>query len=363
MGYGRYVLFRLANMFVVLILVTVISAALFYAAGEAFLWDLVMSHVNAEVSAYRQQYPTATEEEIRRFKQEREKFWMDYYGLTKPLWERVLTTTWNLMTFNFGKALQLRTPGGSDKVIDLILDRLPNTILLFTVGDLITMAIGIYLGMKAAKNVGSLLDRAISTFAMVTYSLPMWWTGMLMIMVFSYYIPNPFNPYEGLFPSGGILSPEVPPDPFLRFLDFLWHLTLPVTTLVLVSFGGWAYATRNIVLGTLQQDFVMAARAKGLPERKVLYGHVLRASSPAIATSVILSVIGSLGGAMISETVFNWPGMGNLAWMAIANMDFPVLLGWMYVTTLIWLLTLIVIDLIYGLLDPRVKVGIAVKGT
>lgn len=363
MGYGRYVLFRLVNVLVILLLVTLISAALFYAAGEAFLYDLVMSHVNAEVTAYRQQYPTASEEEIREFKEKREKFWLDYYGLTKPLWKRVLTTTWRLLVFDFGKALQLRTPEGSDNVVDLILDRLPNTVLLFTVGDIITMLIGIYLGLKAAKNVGSFLDRAISTFAMVTYSLPMWWTGMLMIMVFSYYIPNPFNPYEGLFPSGGIHSPEVPADPFLRFLDLLWHLTLPVTTLVLVSFGGWAYATRNIVLSTLQQDFVMAARAKGLPERKVLYGHVLRASSPAIVTSVALALLGSLSGAMITETVFNWPGMGNLAWMAIVNMDYPVLLGWMYVTTLIWLLTLVLIDLIYGLLDPRVKVGIAVKGT
>ena len=358
MGYGKYIAYRLANMFVVLIIIVLVSSALFYTAGEVYIWEMVHSNVNAAVTAYVKENPTATEEEIKEYREKQEKLWISYYGLDKPLWYRVLMTSYRMLTFDLGKALILRTPEGKSDVLSLIMDRLPNTVLLFTVGDIIVMVVGIYLGFKCAKNVGGFLDRLISTLAMITYSLPMWWTGMIMIMIFAYSIPNPLNPRKGLFPSGGIQSPNVPPDPLIRFADFLWHLTLPLTTLVIVSFGGWAYITRNVVLGTLQQDFVMAARAKGLPERKVLYGHVLRASSPAIATMCLLSIVSSIWGAMISETVFNWPGLGNLMWMAIATMDIPVLLGAVYISTLLFLITLLVVDLIYGLLDPRIRVGI-----
>jgi peptide/nickel transport system permease protein len=134
-------------------------------------------------------------------------------------------------------------------------------------------------------------------------------------------------------------------------------MALPLATVVFVSFGAWTYITRNIVVGTLQEDFVMAARAKGLPERKILYGHVLRTASPPIVTMSILSLLSSLGGAIITESVFTWPGMGRLYWIALQQGDLRVLLGLTFVTTFIFVVAMVLVDLVYGFLDPRVKVG------
>jgi len=107
----------------------------------------------------------------------------------------------------------------------------------------------------------------------------------------------------------------------------------------------------------MTQDFVLVARAKGLPESRILYGHVLRAAAPPIVTIIILSVLGSLGGAIITETVFNWPGMGMLYWSAISTNDLPVIIAEGYVFTFLFVIAMLIADLIYGLLDPRVKVG------
>ncbi|MGY0287966.1 MAG: ABC transporter permease [Candidatus Methanodesulfokora washburnensis] len=125
----------------------------------------------------------------------------------------------------------------------------------------------------------------------------------------------------------------------------------------LVSFGAWAYVTRSLVLGTLQEDFIMVARAKGVPERRVLYGHTLRAAAPPILTNTLLALIGSMGGAVITESVFNWPGLGRLYWIAIEEFDVPVLLGLTTVFTMLYLAAFVLQDLIYGLLDPRVRIG------
>lgn len=173
---------------------------------------------------------------------------------------------------------------------------------------------------------------------------------MLMILTLSYGL--------NLFPSGGKVSIPPPTDPITYFFDVLWHMGLPLLTAVFVSFGAWTYITRNIVVGTLQEDFVMAARAKGLPERKVIYGHVLRSASPPIVTMSILSLLGSLGGAIITESVFTWPGMGRLYWIALETGDVRVLLGLTFITTFLYLVATVAIDFIYGFLDPRVKVGL-----
>mgnify|MGYP006288502927 FL=1 len=115
--------------------------------------------------------------------------------------------------------------------------------------------------------------------------------------------------------------------------------------------------TRNIVVGTLQEDFIMSARARGLPEKKVLYGHGLRAAAPPIVTMGVMSLLMSIQGRLIFEGIFNWPGMGNLYWIAVQQNDIPVLLGLLATTTFVYLASLAFLDVIYGFLDPRIKVG------
>jgi peptide/nickel transport system permease protein len=178
--------------------------------------------------------------------------------------------------------------------------------------------------------------------------MPSWWVGMLLLMLFVYIIP--------IFPSGGMTS--IPPrHGFLGFIDLLYHMALPLITLVVIGFWGTALLTRNIVLGVLQDDYIMAARARGLPERRVLFGHTLRTAAPPIITIALLSLLGSVFGSIILEGIFSWPGMGNLYWIAVQQNDVPVILGLLSVTTGLYMAGLVVLDLIYGFLDPRIKVG------
>jgi peptide/nickel transport system permease protein len=124
-----------------------------------------------------------------------------------------------------------------------------------------------------------------------------------------------------------------------------------------IGFWGRAYYTRNITLGILQEDYIMSARARGLPERRVLYGHTLRSAAPPIVTSALLTLLLSISGAMIFEGIFNWPGMGRLYWAAVQQNDVPVLMANMTVTTALYIAGLVILDLIYGFLDPRIKVS------
>jgi peptide/nickel transport system permease protein len=147
------------------------------------------------------------------------------------------------------------------------------------------------------------------------------------------------------------------PHGFAGFIDLLYHLSLPLLTLVVLSVWGTAYLTRNIVMGNLQEDFVMAARARGISEGKVLFSHTLRTSMPAIMTLAVLSLFTSIGGNIIVEGIFSWPGLGNLYFVAVQQNDVPVLMGNLTIQTMINMVGFILLDLIYGILDPRIKVG------
>jgi peptide/nickel transport system permease protein len=203
--------------------------------------------------------------------------------------------------------------------------------------------------MRKARKAGGVLDRATDVGTMVVFGLPVWWLGMMMIMIFSFVIP--------IFPSSGMHSAPPPEGAFAYLLDLLWHMALPVITLVILGFWARAYLTRNIVLSTLQEDFVMSARARGLPERKILFGHTLRSAAPPIATMTVLALLGSVGGSLLFEGIFSWPGMGNLYWVAVTLNDVPVLMGNLAVTTALYMAGLVLLDLVYGLLDPRIKVS------
>jgi len=330
-----------------------VSATLFNDMMEKIVRAEIDEIVKQQVKTIAQQQQL-NETQIRELREELRQTYYHQYGLDKPKWYRILYNSWRILTFNLGRATSMTSSSGTHEVSDIIVEAIPNTVLLFTTGTVISLLIGLFCGLYAARNPGLFFDRFISIFAMVTYTLPMWWTGMLFIYLFAYKL--------GILPSGGIHSIPPPKEPFAYFTDLLWHLTLPLATLVFVSFGSFAYVVRNIVLGTFQQDFVIAARAKGMPERHVVYKHVLRAASPPIVTMMLFGLLGSLGGAIITEAVFDWPGMGRLYWIAVEMNDVPVLLGLTFVFTFIYLVATVVVDLIYGLLDPRVRIGLMAGG-
>jgi peptide/nickel transport system permease protein len=134
-------------------------------------------------------------------------------------------------------------------------------------------------------------------------------------------------------------------------------MLLPLITIVLVGFGSWAYFVRFFVVGILNEDYIQAKRTAGISEKKIVYSHALKNAAPPIVTVIALSLAASFGGAILSEAVFDWPGMGKLYYDAIGAFDYPIIIGVTYLLTVIFVLTVFVADIVYGYFDPRVKVG------
>ena len=270
-------------------------------------------------------------------------------GLDKHWYEpeRIGLAVYKILILDFGHATFLTSDSGSSDVKDILLEKLPRTILLFTTATVIISLIGIFLGALSASNLNSKLDRLTSTFAIISSSFPVWWIGMLMIFVFAFV-------YQ-IFPARA--TPLIPiTDPgYIGAL--LYHMTLPLITIILIGFGSWAYLVRNFMIGVLQEDFVTAKRAIGIPEKKILYRHALKNAAPPIVTVLALSLSGSLGGAIITEAVFDWPGMGRLYFEAINVLDLPVIIGATYVLTAFFLGSIFLADVLYGYFDPRVRTG------
>ncbi len=287
----------------------------------------------------------------------------DNVGLTKPFIERVFIYFSKAVTLQFQ---DLRTKPGvtyvgaeAPNALAVIKAALPASVMLFTTATIINIILGIFLGLQAAKRAGGLLDRTLSTGAMISASLPMWWVGMLMLYIFAYKIPIFPMVAKDVYSELGVLAQHVSGPMFYIQSIPIWlkYMTLPLITVVMVSFGAWAYIIRNVVFTTMSEDFVWVARAKGVPERRVLYKHVLRAASPPIVTMSALSLVGSMGGAIITETVFQWPGMGFAYWTAINNGDSGVLIALTYMFVFLFVAVIVLLDFIYALLDPRVRVG------
>jgi len=268
-------------------------------------------------------------------------------GLDTPWYspQRMGFAMYKLLILDFGHATFLTSDSGSSNVSDILLEKIPRTVLLFTTATIIISIIGIFLGALSGSKVGSATDRITSMFAVVSSSFPVWWVGMLMIFLFAF-------TYQ-IFPARATPT-LLPTDPgYIGAL--LYHMTLPLITIVLIGFGSWAYLVRNFMVGTMQEDFITAKKTIGIDKKKIVYKHALKNAAPPIITILALSLSGSLGGAIITEAVFDWPGMGRLYFEAISVMDLPVIIGATYVLTVLFLISIFVADLLYGYFDPRVK--------
>jgi peptide/nickel transport system permease protein len=271
-----------------------------------------------------------------------------FYGLDTPWYLRLPGMVLRVMTLDLGEARNLRSFDGSNRVIDIVMDRLPNTMLLLTTSLLITAVIGLTGGVYMATRAGSWLDRAMSSFAAISYAVPTWWIGILLILILSVRLR--------LLPSGGMYSTPPPTEPLDRFLDLVQHALLPVITLVLVSIGPYIYGIRTITLNIAQEDHVAMARAKGLPERRVRNRHILRVAAPTIVTGLIFGLAGSLSGSILVETVFNWQGMGRLYYDSLAGTpDENVIVALTFMFTLLYVLIRLLLEVLYVFLDPRVR--------
>ena len=348
MGLKRYVASRLATLFGVLMVTLLLTIALVGSNMDIILKQGVAVQVREEIAAT----PglAAGFESVEDFEQyvadtiERRTLEL---GLDEPWYspQRLGLSMYKILVLDFGYATFLTSDAGSSAVGDIILEKLPKTVLLFTTATVIISIIGIFLGALSSSRVGSAVDRITSSFAVVSSSFPVWWVGMLLIVVFAF-------AWE-IFPARA--TPSVPADDPGYIAALLYHMTLPLITIVLIGFGAWAYLVRNFMVGILQDDFIFAKKTMGIPRRRIIYKHALKNAAPPIVTILALSLSGSLGGAIITEAVFDWPGMGRLYFEAITVMDLPVIIGATYVLTAFFLASIFVADILYGYFDPRVR--------
>lgn len=333
----------LKGIFTYIIIILVLSA-LFNTVNEQTMRANIEEQVRAESSRLKNMQASA----LQRFQIQRREELIRLYRLDRPLLERIVYRAVNTLTFNFGKSTIIKSSQGDRDVLTIVGEALPRTLVLFMVAAIFEIVVGIILGLKKAQKPGGSLDRTTSLVTMIVYGMPTFWVAMILIMFFVYQLK--------IFPSAGMHSIP-PPQGIMYFFDLLWHMSLPLLTLLLIGFWGVAYYVRNIVLGVLQEDYIMAARARGIPERSVLFGHTLRTAAPPILTMSILSLLSSISGSIIFEGIFSWPGLGNLYWIAVQQNDIPVLMGDLAITVGIYQLGLIILDLTYGFMDPRIKVG------
>lgn len=342
--YRKYVLKRAVYGILMYIFMIFVYSTLFNAVADT----TIRSSIDEQLAQEMRKYKNMDEAQLKNIKATLKEQKYNQYHLNDPLISRIFWRSVDTITFNYGLSTTMKASNGDRKVISIIMEALPRTIILFTTEVLLVVIIGVAMGLYAARKPNGLLDRSVSMITMITNGLPGWWLGMIMIMTFAYALP--------IFPPGGFRS-NPPPQGFMGLIDSLWHISLPLITLILLSVWGTAYLTRNIVLSNLQEDYVMAARARGIPERKVLFGHTLRTAMPAIMTMAVLSLFSSIAGNIIVEGIFGWPGIGNLYFVAVQMNDVPVLMGTLAIETMVNMVGFIFLDIIYGFLDPRIKVG------
>jgi peptide/nickel transport system permease protein len=336
-------------LFGVLIAVLVLLVVTLGATG--FSDNLLRAQVSEEVRALRQTLSQTIRDpaELERTVAARRVEIEEFYGLNDPWYTRLAPTVIRVLRLDLGEARSLRTATGSNNVGDIVLERLPRTVILLTTSSVITAVIGLLIGVRMATRIGTPPDRAVSYFAALSFAVPAWWLGILFILVFAFGL--------NWFPSGGMFSSPPPEGTWARALDIARHALLPIITLVTVSVGPYIYTVRTMTMTVAQEDHVALARAKGLPEDQVLRKHILRVAAPPIVTGLVLGLAGSLSGSILVETIFNWQGMGRLYFDAIGALDEAVIVALTFIFTLLYVVLRFALDVMYVLLDPRVRYG------
>jgi len=265
-------------------------------------------------------------------------------GLDQPVALRALARTWRVVTFQLGKEgdLMRRSSAASE-----VVEALGNTLILFGISTVMALGLGILLGAQMARRPGSLLDRGVSFATMLFFGTPAWWIGSILIMLFVFRFP--------VFNFGAVSSVPAPEGLLARLLDRASYLVLPVLSIAFIRTWGIAYMTRSIILPQLHEDYVMAARGRGIREGRVLRGHVMGTAMPGIATSATQYLVAILGGDIVVETVFAYRGIGYLFWYSLRfNHTVTAVLS-LAVLVAMTCLAYAVLDVAYSYLDPRIR--------
>jgi microcin C transport system permease protein len=267
------------------------------------------------------------------------------FGFDKPLHERFLSMMWNYLRFDFGTSYFR-----DEAVIDLVLDKMPVSISLGLWTTVLVYLISIPLGIRKAVRDGSRFDVWTSGVVIVGYAIPGFLFAVLLIIVFA------GGRFLDWFPLRGLTSPGWEDLAWYRqIIDYLWHIALPVLALVIGGFAGLTMLTKNSFLDQINMQYVQTARAKGLNERQVLYGHVFRNAMLIVIAGFPSAFIGILfTGSLFIEVIFSLDGLGLLGFEAALNRDYPIMFATLYFFTLLGLIMQLIGDLLYHVIDPRI---------
>lgn len=262
------------------------------------------------------------------------------FGLDKPKWEQYLIYLRELLHGNMAISFANQQP-----VSHLLLTDLKNTIPMVTVGTLAAVVIGVFTGVLSAWRRGSPADHVSTNLAIFAYAFPTQWLGMMLLILFA-----------GVLPSAGMTNPFLfGPEPFWQHLgDVAQHMILPAATLMLTAYGSYTLVVRSSLLETLGEDYVLTARAKGLPVRRIVWRHAVRNALLPMVTLIALDLGYIVGGAVLIEVIFSWPGIGESMFTAITQRDYPMLQGGFLILTVSVIVLNFLSDLVYFRLDPRI---------
>jgi len=272
-------------------------------------------------------------------------------ALPSKLWQVVADTqyghmVWRLLTFNFGRSATKTREPVSGKIIDAVLVSAP----LMIMAQILIYVIAVPLGIICAVNRANPVDRSISLGLFILYSIPPFVAGMLFLLFFCYGI------FLNWFPALGLHSPGAENFGWVQYLvDYLWHAALPVVCLSLFSLAAMAMYSRTAMLDVIGQDYIRTARAKGLSEGKVVLKHGLRNALIPIITLFAGFLPAMLGGSVLIEVIFGIPGMGRLSWDSIEQKDFPTLMALVYIQAIVVMLSILLTDILYVFVDPRIS--------
>ncbi|KQT69041.1 MULTISPECIES: ABC transporter permease [unclassified Aureimonas] len=315
---ARYLLHRLAQSLVLLLLVSLIgySVLLLAPGGPMSQFALTPGISKADLDLIAAQM-----------------------GLDRPIVVQYADWLWHLLQGDWGRSFRDGQP-----VLSIIFGHLPATLLLMGTSTAIAIGLGTTIGIMGAVKRNSVFDHAATIGAMIALSVPTFWFGLIAIYVFSLYL--------GWFPAGNMYTIGDG-----SFLDYAWHLVLPALVLALVDVAIWSRYMRTATLDVIHQDFVRTARAKGLTRRRVLLKHVVGNALLPMITLAGLQLPTILGGALVTETVFTWPGMGRLFLDSLGYNDYPVVMGLLMFSAVLVLIGSLVADLVTALVDPRIRLA------
>ena len=346
---SRYVVVRLLTLFVTVVISIYLTIMIANMGGhvDQIMRGDIRERVTASIAGsptFQQMEPEVRQQLIaERIAAEEERI-----GLNIPIAIRNARHLTNALTLRLGRAINMTSDSGSKQVRLILLERLPATLLLMGISQLFLFFSSVFLALNLSRRYGNFWDKLVVALS-PTSAVPPWFYGIFLILIFAALLR--------VLPFGGMVDSPPPSNPVDYSLSLLKHLTLPAVSLILSSIFLSIYNYRTFFLIYSSEDYVEMAKAKGLPSRDVEQRYILRPTLPNIITNFALLIITLWAGALFTETVFLWPGLGRTLYQAIGLYDIPIIVGSTIIYAYLLAMTVFLLDFIYALVDPRVRVG------